>query len=220
MGTKKVRTTDGRIDKVRPTDFSLNLAGRECSTLTINLNLTPSSLMVADPKAEDAEPVEFNWHCEKGLAACIDKVKEEFCIQNQLKPIKIFITGPPLSGKSHFGKKMSEEYNVPHLVIKDLIEAAEKLKDDSEIHIAIEDWKASNPTERYPSELLCKIVQWRLNENDCQHRGFILDGFPRTYQDAQGVFFHTPQKPEKAVVEGEEEVAEEEEETDKYKPKF
>ena len=79
IGTKKVRTTDGRIDKVRPTDFSLNLPGRECSTLSINLNLTPSSLMVADPKAEDAEPVEFEWHCEKGLAANIEKVKNEFC---------------------------------------------------------------------------------------------------------------------------------------------
>ena len=118
---------------------------------------------------------------------------------------------------------MSEEYNVPHLIIKDLIESAEKKKDGSELNQVIEEWRAKNPTERYPSEILCQIVQSRLNQNDCQHRGFILDGFPRTNEDAKGVFFYTPKKPEKAVVDGEgdEEPADaDEEEGDKYAPKF
>mmetsp|Transcript_16040 Transcript_16040/g.27045 ORF Transcript_16040/g.27045 Transcript_16040/m.27045 type:complete len:114 (+) Transcript_16040:1548-1889(+) len=28
----------------------------------------------------------------------------------------------------------------------------------------------------------------RLGENDCRNRGYILDGFPRTYRDCQNVF--------------------------------
>lgn len=59
--------------------------------------------MVTDETAEDATPAEFNWHCEKGLALNIQLVKNEFCDVNKLKPIKIFVTGPPLAGKSHFG---------------------------------------------------------------------------------------------------------------------
>jgi adenylate kinase len=69
-----------------------------------------------------------------------------------------------------------------------------------------------------------------LNDNDCQNRGFVLDGFPRTYEDAKGVFYHTlakkeKKKVEKAEGEGEEEQppeeeVEEEEDGEKYKPKF
>jgi adenylate kinase len=77
--------------------------------LTIDLNFKPSPLMVTD------ETLDFTWHCEKGLPANIELVKNEFCKVNDLKPIKIFITGPPLSGKSHFGKQLSEEYNIPHI---------------------------------------------------------------------------------------------------------
>jgi len=28
----------------------------------------------------------------------------------------------------------------------------------------------------------------RLNENDCRNRGYILDGFPRTFEDCQWIF--------------------------------
>lgn len=79
---------------------------------------------------------------------------------------------------------------------------------------------------------MSELVQKRLNDNDCQNRGFVLDGYPRTYEDAQGVFFHTlvkkeKKKPEKVEGEGEgdeeppaEEAEEEEEDAEKYKPKF
>jgi len=50
-----------------------------------------------------------------------------------LKPIKIFITGPPLAGKSHFAKKLSEEYNIPHIKIQDLLNEIRKLDPDLEI---------------------------------------------------------------------------------------
>ena len=60
-------------------------------------------------------------------------MKNEFNDVNNLKPIKIFITGPPLSGKSHFGKLLSEEYNIPHIKIKDLIDNIKKLDPQLEI---------------------------------------------------------------------------------------
>lgn len=48
-----------------------------------------------------------------------------------------------------------------------------------------------------------EAVRWRLNQNDCQNRGYILDGYPRSYDQAYGVFFITPKRPEKKVVIGE-----------------
>jgi len=41
---------------------------------------------------------------------------------------------------------------------------------------------------RLPDELLCKAYKYRLEKNDCFNRGFVLDGFPRTYEQSKGVF--------------------------------
>lgn len=41
---------------------------------------------------------------------------------------------------------------------------------------------------RIPDDLIYKLLQNRLNENDCRNRGYILDGFPRSYKDAQNIF--------------------------------
>jgi len=39
-----------------------------------------------------------------------------------------------------------------------------------------------------PDELLWQMLKLKLGENDCRNRGYILDGFPRTYKDAQNTF--------------------------------
>jgi adenylate kinase len=68
----------------------------------LNLKLKPSSLFIS--QNEEEEPVEFDWHCKEGLKSNIAISKEEFQKERGLKPIKIFITGPPAAGKSHYGK--------------------------------------------------------------------------------------------------------------------
>lgn len=47
-----------------------------------------------------------------------------------------------------------------------------------------------------------EAVRWRLNQNDCQNRGYVLDGYPNSYAQANGVFFITPERPEKKIVIG------------------
>lgn len=37
---------------------------------------------------------------------------------------------------------------------------------------------------RIPNEILYKLLQIHLNRNACRNRGYILDGFPRTFKDA------------------------------------
>jgi len=41
---------------------------------------------------------------------------------------------------------------------------------------------------RIPNDIIYKLLITRLNENDCRNRGYVLDGFPRTYQDSQNIF--------------------------------
>lgn len=79
---------------------------------------------------------------------------------------------------------------------------------------------------RIPDKLINEAVRWRLNRNDCQNRGYVLDGYPKCIEQADDIFMIIPQKPVKEKKlnedgeEEEEEPAEDEEEEDpnKYKP--
>lgn len=37
---------------------------------------------------------------------------------------------------------------------------------------------------RLPNDILYKLLKISLTENACRNRGYILDGFPRTFKDA------------------------------------
>ena len=41
---------------------------------------------------------------------------------------------------------------------------------------------------RVPNKLLWEVLKIKLGKNDCRNRGYILDGFPREYKDAQNCF--------------------------------
>lgn len=65
--------------------------------------------------------------------------------------------------------------------------------------------KEHGPEKRIPEDLINEAVRWRLNRNDCQNRGYVLDGYPKDYVNAKNVFIITPKAPEKkAPAEGEE----------------
>lgn len=47
---------------------------------------------------------------------------------------------------------------------------------------------------RLPDELLYKLLKQALTENDCRNRGYILDGYPRTFKNACEVFLQRIKK--------------------------
>lgn len=61
---------------------------------------------------------------------------------------------------------------------------------------------------KLPDNYLFTLMKMKLNENDCRNRGYILDGFPRTYKDCQNLFLTKPPKKD----DEEEDAADEEEE--------
>jgi len=84
-----------------------------------------------------------------------------------------------------------------------------------ELKLRINKYFEENPAEKkIPSEMMSEAFRWRLSQNDCQNRGYILDGYPICYKSALEVFFITPEPPapkEKKFNEEGEPIEEEEE---------
>lgn len=84
-----------------------------------------------------------------------------------------------------------------------------------EIKAKIRQYKKENPKEtKISSELMSEAFRWRLGLNDCQNRGYVLDGYPISYQTAKDVFVITPSAPEKKAKKLNEDDEEEEEEAE------
>ena len=62
----------------------------------------------------------------------------------------------------------------------------------------VREYREQNPNKaKISSELMSKAFRWRLSQNDCQNRGYVLDGYPICYKTAIEVFFITPPPIEK-----------------------
>lgn len=48
-------------------------------------------------------------------------LNREFNEFRGLSSLRIFITGPPASGKTHYGRKLAEYYNLPYIQIGGLV---------------------------------------------------------------------------------------------------
>ena len=147
-----------------------------------------------------------NWHCPDGITSdTMPMLNLEFNHFRGLFPLKVFIGGPPLSGKTHFATKLAQAYGIPHLKIKDMIDEAMQAGDDFSDQIKakieeIKDIEAANYEKtrkkkdpefdrasckpRLPDEILRKIVRAKIGSPACMNKGFILDGFPRNANDA------------------------------------
>jgi len=93
----------------------------------------PEDVDQEDPVA--MAPYRFPWWSEKGLIVNAGKLNVEFNEARFLEPVKIFITGPPASGKSFYGNKISKHYNIPRVHVKELSDEAYKMlaMDDEDV---------------------------------------------------------------------------------------
>ncbi len=91
----------------------------------------------------------------------------------------IVILGAPGAGKGTQSKLISEEYKIPAISTGDLLRSASANQNDAVkiVDIISKGMLVSN-------ELMIKVLQNRLNKKDC-NGGFILDGFPRSLEQAK-----------------------------------
>ena len=96
--------------------------------------------------------------------------------------MKILLMGPPGAGKGTQAEKLTELFNIPHISTGDMFRKAQK--DGTELGLKAKSYMEKG--QLVPDEVTIGIVRERLAEEDCQS-GFLLDGFPRTVQQADAL---------------------------------
>eukprot|EP00599_Poterioochromonas_sp_BG-1_P006478 CAMPEP_0173148214 /NCGR_PEP_ID=MMETSP1105-20130129/9577_1 /TAXON_ID=2985 /ORGANISM="Ochromonas sp., Strain BG-1" /LENGTH=354 /DNA_ID=CAMNT_0014062807 /DNA_START=810 /DNA_END=1875 /DNA_ORIENTATION=+ len=99
------------------------------------------------------------------------------------KPLGIIIAGAPASGKGTQCEVIKEKYGVVHLSTGDILRAA--VKEGTELGLKAKAFMDAG--KLVPDELIIGVVSERLNQEDCQCQGWLLDGFPRTKSQADAL---------------------------------
>jgi len=96
--------------------------------------------------------------------------------------MNLIFLGSPGSGKGTLAKLLSAALGVPHISPGDILR--EEVKQESELgKLAFPCMKKG---ELVPDEIILKMMEKRIKQADCLN-GFILDGFPRTHTQAEGL---------------------------------
>ncbi|MBP2655353.1 MAG: adenylate kinase [Firmicutes bacterium] len=91
----------------------------------------------------------------------------------------ILLMGPPGAGKGTQAAKLVDRFSIPHISTGDIFRAA--VKEGTELGRQAKKFMDSG--QLVPDSVTIGIVKERLAKSDCQS-GFILDGFPRTLEQA------------------------------------
>ena len=96
---------------------------------------------------------------------------------------RIVVLGKQGAGKGTQAIRLSRHYVVPHVATGDTFRAA--VRSGSEFGQKARRYLDAG--ELVPDEVVIGMVRERLTRDDTMHRGFILDGFPRTVGQAEAL---------------------------------
>lgn len=96
--------------------------------------------------------------------------------------MRIVLLGPPGSGKGTHGKRLGETLHAPIVATGDILRQA--IQEGTALGKSAEDHVRSG--RLVPDEVVLGLIETRLGRPDAA-RGFILDGFPRTVAQAEGL---------------------------------
>ena len=96
--------------------------------------------------------------------------------------MNIILFGPPGAGKGTQADLISNYYGIPTISTGNLIRAA--VEEGTPLGIAAKGYMDSGSL--VPNDLVIGLIKERIAKEDCQ-RGFILDGFPRTVDQAKAL---------------------------------
>ncbi|XP_016056492.1 PREDICTED: adenylate kinase 7 [Miniopterus natalensis] len=169
------------------------------------------------------ENFNIRWVAQAGFVENINSILKEYKQSRGLLPIKICILGPPAVGKSSIATVLTKYYKLHHVKMKDVIsEAIAKLEalvapkfgeeeDDGEEE---EDDETSEDAQelldgikesmeqnagRLEDQYVIRFVKEKLKSMPCRNQGYILDGFPKTYDQAKDLFSKDEEEEEEEV---------------------
>ncbi|MFH1245755.1 MAG: adenylate kinase [Candidatus Omnitrophota bacterium] len=96
--------------------------------------------------------------------------------------MKLILLGPPGAGKGTQAKLLAKKESIPHISTGDILR--EQMQKDSPLGVKVRQLVKNG--ELVPDNIVLEVVANRLSAADA-HKGFILDGFPRTLKQADGL---------------------------------
>ena len=97
--------------------------------------------------------------------------------------MNIILIGPPGVGKGTQAKFLVEAYNIPQISTGDMLRANVR----ESTPLGNEAKQFMNAGQLVPDSVILGMMKSRFNDSDCKS-GYILDGFPRTIPQAEGLY--------------------------------
>ncbi|XP_043842596.1 adenylate kinase 7 [Dromiciops gliroides] len=162
------------------------------------------------------ENFNIRWVAQSGFVENIANILKEYKQSRGLLPVKICILGPPAVGKSSIAEEVCKHYKLHHIKIKDVIteaiarlellvapkeEAEGEEQEDTdndeeeeenleEIQELLDGAKESMEQNggRLEDQYVIRFMKDKLKSMPCKNQGYILDGYPKTYDQAKDLF--------------------------------
>lgn len=96
--------------------------------------------------------------------------------------MRLILLGAPGAGKGTQATRLAKRYAVPHISTGDILREA--IKQGSQLGARANCYVREG--KLVPDKLILELIRERLGRGDCK-RGFIMDGFPRTIRQAEGL---------------------------------
>jgi methionyl aminopeptidase len=96
--------------------------------------------------------------------------------------MRLVLLGPPGAGKGTQAAYLTSEWGIPHLATGDMLRAARRARTS----LGQRAQAYMDRGDLVPDDLIMEMIDERLRESDCA-QGFLLDGFPRTLPQAEGL---------------------------------
>ncbi len=96
---------------------------------------------------------------------------------------RLVMLGRQGAGKGTQCVRLSRHYVVPHISTGDMLRSA--VREDTDFGQKAKEYMDAG--ELLPDDIMIGVVQERLERDDTNNRGFVLDGFPRTVTQAKAL---------------------------------
>lgn len=106
-----------------------------------------------------------------------------------LSPLALILLGAPGSGKGTQARRLSQEYQIPHISTGDLFRAHIAARTSLGGQVA----DLIQAGQLVPDEVVLRMLFDRLMQLDCAN-GYLLDGFPRTIEQANQLAYFQENK--------------------------
>ncbi|XP_037359834.1 adenylate kinase 7 isoform X2 [Talpa occidentalis] len=157
------------------------------------------------------ENFNIRWTAQSGFVENINNILKEYKQSRGLLPIKICILGPPAVGKTSVAEALCKHYKLHHIKLKDVVteaiarleaivapkegeeeeveeeEEEENVEDAQELLEGIKESMEQN-SGRLEDQYITRFMKEKLKSMPCRNQGYVLDGYPKTYDQAKDLF--------------------------------